>query len=94
MASRGPFRYRLDVLAVLPEYGILPRPETPPELAREFVSDMYRHQLKQLRRRLLDQEFPRSEYADRVIALRDRYRVLSLRAHEWVERDQTDPPTA
>jgi hypothetical protein len=30
------------------------------------------------------QEFPKEEYAERVIALRDHYRVLSLRAREWL----------
>lgn len=84
MDKGGPFRYRADVLAELPQYGIAPTSRTPPELAREFVSDMYRHQLRQLRLRLLAKEFPRSEYADRVTALRNRYRVLSLRPREWL----------
>ena len=33
---------------------------------------------------MLRQEFPKQEYAGRVIALRDTYRVLSLRAREWL----------
>jgi hypothetical protein len=33
---------------------------------------------------MLRQEFPKQEYAGHVIALRDQYRVLSLRAREWL----------
>ena len=33
---------------------------------------------------MLRQEFPKQDYAGRVIALRDTYRVLSLRAREWL----------
>jgi hypothetical protein len=39
-----------------------------------------------LRDRMLREEFPKGEYATRVVALRDTYRVLSLRAHEWLTR--------
>ena len=63
---------------------IRPTVRTPPELARGFVRDLYCYQLRVLRDRLLRQEFPKKEYAGRVIALRDHYRVLSLRAREWV----------
>jgi hypothetical protein len=92
MAERGPYQYRDDVLAELPQYGITPTSHTPPQLAREFVADLYRHQLRQLRQRLLDQEFPRHEYAGRVEALRLRYRVLSLRPREWLVREDVAPP--
>jgi hypothetical protein len=90
MADHGPYHYRADVLAQLPQYGIRPTLRTPPALAREFVADLYRHQLRALRLRLLAKEFPRSEYADRVAALRSGYRVLSLRAHEWLVHDQPE----
>lgn len=93
MGEQGPYRYREDVLAELPQYGIAPTSRTPPDLAREFVADLYRHQLRALRLRLLAKEFPRSEYAGRVVELRNRYRVLSLRPHEWLARDRSAPPS-
>jgi hypothetical protein len=93
MADSSPYRYRADVLAELPQYGIAPTSRTPPELAREFVADLYRRQLRQLRQRLLAKEFPRSEYADRVVALRNRYPVLSLRPREWLVQDAPEPPS-
>jgi hypothetical protein len=66
-------------------HGVCPTAHTPPELVHEFVSDLYRHELRRLRDRLLRHEFPKKEYYDRVVALRRRYAVISKRAGEWVE---------
>jgi hypothetical protein len=76
--------YRTDVLAAVARHGIQPTAHTPPELARGFVRDLYCYELRALRDRMLRQEFPKQQYADRVVALRDTYRVLSLRAREWL----------
>lgn len=74
----------MDVLAACERHGIRPTPRTPPELARGFVRDLYCYELRALRDRMLRHEFPKQDYAGRVIALRDTYRVLSLRAREWL----------
>ena len=79
------YRYRRDVLTSLQTHGIQPRPTTPPELVREFVNDLYCYELRALRARLLRGEFPKHTYADRVVALRNKYSVLALRAPEFVE---------
>jgi hypothetical protein len=79
------YLYRPDVLRAVAQHGIRPTGRTPPELARGFVRDLYCYELRVLRERLLRQEFPKQEYAGRVTALRDHYRVLSLRAHEWTQ---------
>jgi hypothetical protein len=76
--------YRADVLRAVQQHGIMPTPRTPPDLARGFVRDLYRYELRVLRDRMLRREFPKHEFVGRVIALRDHYRVLSLRAHEWL----------
>ena len=78
------YRYRNDVLRACERHGIMPTPKTPPDRARGFVRDLYCYELRVLRDRMLRQEFPKQEYAGRVIALRDAYRVLSLRAIEWL----------
>ncbi|MCC7416097.1 MAG: hypothetical protein IT176_03075 [Acidobacteria bacterium] len=83
--GEGPHRYRADVLRLLHAHGVAPRPSTPPELVHEFVSDLYRFEIRRLRGRLLAKEFPRGEYAGRVATLRQRYRVISMRPHEWLE---------
>ncbi len=66
-------------------HGVQPTDRTRPELVREFVRDLYRHELRRLRERLLDREFPKKEYAAHVISLRKRYRVISMSAAEWLE---------
>ena len=83
--------YREDVLRAVQQHGIRPTVRTPPELARGFVRDLYCYELRVLRDRMLRQEFPKKEYAGRVVSLRDHYRVLSLRAREWLEGGTPDP---
>jgi len=78
--------YRRDILEALAAHGVAPRPDTRPDLVHEFVSDLYRYEIRRLRDRLLRNEFPKKEYAGRVIELRNRYRVISFRAGEWIER--------
>lgn len=83
--GEGSYGYRPEVLEALRGHGVAPTGATRPELVHEFVSDLYRYQIRRLRDRLLAGEFPRKEYAGRVIALRMRYRVISMRATEWLE---------
>jgi hypothetical protein len=78
------YTYRPVILAELLRYGVRPTPATRPELVHEFVSDLYRHELRSLRDRLLRKEFPKHEYFGRVVELRKRYRVISMRPSEWV----------
>jgi len=72
-------------MASLAEHGIRPGPNTRPELVREFVNDLYCYELRRLRERLLRDEFPKSTYAARVTALRDKYSVLALKPVQFVE---------
>lgn len=74
----GPFRYRDDVLEQLWRHGIHPTPRTRPELVRDYVRDLYKHEIRVLRGRYMRREFPKQEYATRVDALRLRYPVLAL----------------
>jgi hypothetical protein len=79
------YAYRLDVLAQLSQHGVRPTDRTRPELVHEFVSDLYRYELRMLRGRLLDKQFPKPEYYARVVAVRNRYRVIALKPREWLE---------
>ena len=56
----------------------------PPELARDFVRDLYKYQIRQLRDCYVRGEFPKREYSERVEALRRSYPVLSLTARQWL----------
>jgi hypothetical protein len=82
---RDGFRYHAWVLEGLASHGVRPTPSTPPELVHEFVSDLYRYEIRRLRGRLLAGEFPKTEYYGRVVALRRRYPLLSLKARQWLD---------
>lgn len=84
-SGQPPYHYRADVLEELLRFGIKPTPHTRPELVHEFIRDLYRVEIRRLRERLLREEFPRSEYADRVVELRRKYPLTALRPWEWLE---------
>lgn len=79
------YRYRLAVLEQLLRHGVRPTSATPPELVHEFVSDLYRHELRRLRDRLVRREIPKAGYSGRVVELRRTYPLVSLKPHEWLE---------
>ena len=83
MADR--IRYRAEVLALLLVHGVRPTDHTRPELVRDFLRDLYKHEIRRLRERYLRKEFPKIEYAQRVDDLRRRYPVLALHARQFVE---------
>ena len=85
MGEERRFVYRRDVLEYLIRHGVCPTEHTPPGLVRDFVRDLYKYEIRCLRERLLRHDFPKTEYAGRVEALRRRYMVLSLHAREFVE---------
>jgi hypothetical protein len=85
VAEGDGYQYRPDILDALLTHGVRPTVHTPPALVHEFVRDLYRHEIRRLRERLLRNEFPRREYAARVMDLRKRYWVTSRRPAEWVE---------
>ena len=66
-------------------HGVHPTPRTRPELVHEFVSDLYRFELRRLRDRLVRKEIPKTGYYDRVVALRRKYPLVSLKPAQWLE---------
>ena len=79
------YQYRSDVLEQLWTHGVQPSGSTPPELVHEFVSDLYRYELRRLRDRLVRRDIAKAGYADRVVELRRKYPLVSLEPHEWLE---------
>jgi len=79
------YRYRAEVLEQLWRHGVHPTDRTRPQLVHDFVSDLYRYELRTLRERLVRGEFPKPEYYDRVVQVRNRYRLLAMRPDEWLE---------
>ena len=80
-----PYSYRTDVLEALVRHGVRPTAHTRPDVIHEFVSDLYRHELRLLRERLRRNEFPRREYFDRVVELRKRYAIISMPLSDWLD---------
>ena len=77
------YAYPPDILDTLAGHGLQPTPETPPSFVREALSDLYRYEIRRLRRSLLEGRIERARYADHVIALRKRYWLLSLPVMHW-----------
>ncbi len=78
-------RYKREVLDQLAVHGVKPTSVTPPDLVHEFLNDLYRYELRRLRDRLLRREIAKSDYFDRVVEVRRRYPLLSLKVWQWVE---------
>ena len=81
------YRYRQEVLDELWRHGVQPTPATRPEMVHEFVNDLYRFEIRRLRASLVRGDIPKAGYYDRVVALRRKYPLVSLKPREWL----TDP---
>ena len=77
--------YRVTVLEQLIVHGVRPTEHTPPQLVRDYVRDLYKYEIRRLRERYLQRDFPKVEYAGRVDDLRRRYPVLALLPSEFIE---------
>ena len=85
-------RYHAWVLEALAGHGVRPTPSTPPELVHEFVNDLYRYELRRLRDALRAGAFPKPEYFGRVVALRRRYPLLSIKPRRWLDDEGAGGP--
>jgi hypothetical protein len=79
------YRYRAVVLEQLWQHGVQPKATTRPELVFEFVNDLYRFELRRLRDRLVRKEIPKIGYYDRVVDLRRKYPLVSVKPDQWLE---------
>ena len=77
------YHYRPAVYEALSAHGVRPKLTTPPELVHEFVSDLYRFELRKLRHRQVNGEIPKNEYSSYVIELRKQYLLISVPIHHW-----------
>jgi hypothetical protein len=84
------FDYTTEVLDELRTHGVVPTDTTDPQLVRDFLSALYRYEIRVLKARLLGREFPQREYAGRVRQLRRRYVLLSIPLETWTIRAAVD----
>jgi hypothetical protein len=80
------FRYHSDVLDELRARGVAPDAATDPHLVREYLSELYRYEIRRLKARLLRREFPKQAYAGLVRELRNKYVLLSIPVDAWLDR--------
>ncbi|MDP3719293.1 MAG: hypothetical protein Q8T13_16140 [Acidobacteriota bacterium] len=75
--------YRPEVAEELARHGLAPRPDTSPERLREQINDLYRIEIRRLRDRCRAGEFSTRDLPGHVIALRQRYLLLSIPIAQW-----------
>lgn len=84
------YRYRPEILVDLARHGVIPGPTTSPAFVRAFLNEIYRYELRLLRNRLLQREFPKRAYFGKVVEIRNRYRVMAIPLGEWTEAAGTE----
>ena len=82
---RTPWRLSDITETETPGSGALSAETTRPEIVHEFLSDLYRYELRRLRDRLRSGEIPKEGYIDRVVELRLKYPLVSLKPHQLVQ---------
>jgi hypothetical protein len=80
------------VLEELKRFGILPQPATDPAMIREFLNGLYVYEIRQLKEQqvALEREQGRQArkgYAEKIIALKQKYPLLSLPLEQWLESE-------
>ncbi|HSM13939.1 MAG TPA: hypothetical protein VLA66_07700 [Thermoanaerobaculia bacterium] len=88
---RPPHRYRAEILAALETHGFRPTAKVDPQRVYELLKSIYVWELRGLKAdfRRLDPAFERSmreAYGEASRRILDRYAVLRVPPHEWVER--------
>jgi hypothetical protein len=77
------FQYQPEILAQLLAHGVRPLPRTRPAVVFRFVSDLYRYELRRLKRLREAGVVPQGEYGARVVALRRQYPLVSVPVKSW-----------
>ena len=81
-------RLRKRVLEDLRGHGVSPSDDDTLATLRERLNDAYLGEVRKLRERARQAEFPLEGYAERVSSLRERFALLGLPAGLWEE----EPP--
>ena len=86
------FQYQPEILAQLLIHGVRPLPRTRPALVFRYLGELYRYELRRLKRLREEGVIPHGEYGGRVVALRRQYPLVSVPVRHWtVEGTPPDP---
>ena len=83
LALAETYTYDGRILDALVHHGLIPTSTTPPQGLRDAVRDLYKYEIRRLRSELLAGRIPKRDYAGHVVALRERYWVLSIPLPLW-----------
>ena len=83
------YRYHQLVLEELERHGVRPTPTTRPEFVHEYVSDLYRFELRRLRGRHVRGDIPKAGYSKQIIELRKKYVLVSIPVGLWTADEST-----
>lgn len=85
------YTYHPQILDELARHGLRPLASTAPGRLRDAVRDLYRYEIKRLRRDLLEGRIRKPDYAGHVVALRRRYPLLSIPVELWLDQAPQGP---
>ena len=85
------YKYDDRILDALGEHGLVPLPGTSPERLRDALRDLYRYEIRRLRDALLAGRIAKRDYAAHVVALRQKYPLLSLPVARWLAPPDVPP---
>jgi hypothetical protein len=77
------FQYQPEILAQLLLHGIRPLPQTRPAFVFRYVGDLYRYELRRLKRLREAGAVRPGEYGARVVSLRRQYPLVSVPVKYW-----------
>jgi hypothetical protein len=81
--------YDPAVLEELQKHGLAPTPSTDPQFVRDYLSALYKYEIRRLKRRLFDGHIPQQHYAGVVRVLRRQYVLLSIPLDTWARQGQS-----
>jgi hypothetical protein len=77
------FHYQPEILAQLLTHGVRPWPRTRPALVFRYLGELYRYELRRLKRLREEGAIPQREYGARVVGLRRQYPLVSVPVRQW-----------
>lgn len=80
------FAWDPDMLRALAGLGVNPGPQTPPAFVKDYVSQLYRYELRRLRDRYVAREIGKAEFHALIVGLRPRYWMLSIPSVRWADQ--------
>ena len=86
------YQYQPEILAQLLTHGIRPVPHTRPAFIFRYLGELYRYELRRLKRLREQGAVQPREYGRHVVGLRRRYPLVSVPVRHWTVPGTTPDP--